>query len=82
MAHKTISEGDCEVTNISGLFRLVYGNGIPMVIPWEMSHGIGGDNTHCISHGTYGTEIDEQEIENLLNEQSDSEYECQNDNKL
>ena len=25
--------------------------------------------------------VDEQEIENLLNELSDSEYECQNDNK-
>ena len=46
--------------------RLVYGNGIPM----EMFHG------------TYGTEIDEQEIENLLNERSGSEYECQNDNEL
>ena len=26
--------------------------------------------------------VDEQEIENLLNEHSDSEYECQNDNEL
>ena len=26
--------------------------------------------------------VDEQEIENLLNERSDSEYECQNDNEL
>ena len=47
-----------------------------------MSHGMGWASTHCISHGTYGTEIDEQEIENLLNKHSDSEYECQNDNEL
>ena len=40
---------------------------------------MGWDSTHCISHGT---EIDEQEIENLLIEHSDAEYECQNDNKL
>ena len=26
--------------------------------------------------------VEEQEIENLLNEHSDSEYECQNDNEL
>ena len=26
--------------------------------------------------------VDEQEIENLMNEHSDSEYECQNDNEL
>ena len=26
--------------------------------------------------------VDEQEINNLLNENSDSEYECQNDNEL
>ena len=26
--------------------------------------------------------VDEQEIENLLTEHSDSEYECQNDNEL
>ena len=45
-------------------------------VPW---YGMGWDSTHCISHGT---EIDEQEIENLLNENSDSEYECQNDNEL
>ena len=39
------------------------------------------DSTHCISNGTYGTKIDKQEIENLLNEHSDSEYECQNENE-
>ena len=39
---------------------------------------MGWDSTHCISHGTYGTENDELEIENLLNKHSDSEYECQN----
>ena len=51
--------------------------------PWEWdSHEMGWDSTHCISHGTYWTEIDEQEIENLLNEHSDSEYECQNGNEL
>ena len=50
--------------------------------PWELSHGTGWDSTHCISHGNYGTEIDKQEIENLLNEHSDLEYECQNDNEL
>ena len=48
----------------------------------EMSHEMGWDSMHCISHGTYGTENDEQEIENLLNEHSDSEYECQNNNEL
>ena len=26
--------------------------------------------------------VEEKEIENLLNEHSDSEYECQNDNQL
>ena len=55
-----------------------------MGFPWK-SHGkypMGWDSTHCISHGIYGTEIDEQEIENLLNEHRDSEYECQNDNEL
>ena len=65
-----------------GISRLVHGNGIPMGIPWKMSHGMGWDCTHCISHGTYATEIDEEEIENLLNEYSDSENECQNDNEL
>ena len=49
------------------------------IIPWD---GMGWDSTHYISQGTYGTEINEQEIENLLNEHSDSEYECQNDNEL
>ena len=48
-------------------------------VPWD---GMGWDSTHCIFHGTYGTEIDEQKIENLLNERSDSEYECLNDNEL
>ena len=43
---------------------------------------MGWDGMHCISYGTYGTEIHEQEIENSLNEHSDSEYECQNDNQL
>ena len=45
---------------------------------------MGWDGTARIAfpHGTYGTEFDEQEIKNLLNEQSDSEYECQNDNEL
>ena len=46
-------------------------------VPWD---GLGRDSTHCIFHGTNGTEIDEMEIENLLNERSDSEYECWNDN--
>ena len=50
--------------------------------PLEMSQGMGWDSMHCISHGTYGTEIDEQEIENLLNKHTDLEYECQNDNEL
>ena len=40
---------------------------------------VGWDSTHCISHGT---EINEQEIEHLLNEHSDSECECQKDNEL
>ena len=43
---------------------------------------MGWDTTHCISHGTYGTEINEQEIKNLLNKRSDSENECQNDKEL
>ena len=43
---------------------------------------MGWDSMHCIYRGTYGTEIGEQEIENLLNERSDSEYACQNDNEL
>ena len=47
-------------------------------VPWD---GMRWDSTHCISHGTYATEIDEQEIQNLLNEHSDAEYECQNDNQ-
>ena len=53
-----------------------------MGISWQMSHEMGWDSRYCIFHGTYGTEIDEQEIENLLNEHYDSEYECQNDNEL
>ena len=52
-----------------------------MGFPWEMSHGMGWDSMHCISHGTYGTEIDEQEVENLLNKLTDSKCECQNDKK-
>ena len=48
-------------------------------VPWN---GKGWESTLCISYGVYGTEIDEQEIENLLNEHSDSEYECENDNEL
>ena len=47
--------------------------------PWD---GMGWDCMHCISLGTHGTKIDEQEIETLLNEHSGSEYECQNDNEL
>ena len=43
---------------------------------------MGWDSMHCVSHGTYGKKIDEQVIENLLNEHSDSEYECQNDIEL
>ena len=58
---------------------------------------MGWDSTHCISHATRGTvveklpeltelslseTVDEQKIENLLNEHSDSECECQNDNEL
>ena len=50
-----------------------------MGLPWD---GMGLDSTHCISHGTYGTESDEKEIENMLNKLSDSEYECQNDHEL
>ena len=64
------------------IIRLANGNGIPMGIPQKMSYGIGWDSTHCISHGTFGTEIDEQGIANLLNKHSDSEYEWQNDNEL
>ena len=66
----------------SALSMFVHENGIPMGIPWKMSHGMEWDNTHCISHGTYGTEIDEQEIENLLNKHIDSKYECLSDNEL
>ena len=43
---------------------------------------MGWASTCCISHGTHGTEIDEQIIENLLNKHIDLEYGCQNDNKL
>ena len=53
-----------------------------MGMPWEMSNGMGWYSTHYIFHGTYGTEIDEQGIENLLNKHSYSEYKCQNDNEL
>ena len=52
--------------------------------PWE-SHEkcpMGWGRAHCVSHGTYGTEIDEHEIEKLLNEHFDSEYQRQNNNKL
>ena len=59
------------------IFRLVHGNGIPM--KWN---GIGWDSTHCISHGTNGIEIDEQEIKNMLNKYSDSKFEYQNDNEF
>ena len=52
-----------------------------MGLTWEPD-GMGLDSTHCISHGIYATETDEQEIENLLNKHSDSQYECQNDNEL
>ena len=52
-----------------------------MGILWKMSHGMGWNSTHCIFFETYGTKIDDQELENLLNEHSDSEYECQNDNE-
>ena len=68
--------------SIALIFRLVHGNGISMEILWEMSQGMGWDSTLCISHGTYGTKIVEQEIENFLNKHSDSDYECQNDNEL
>ena len=54
------------------IFRIVHENGIPMGILWEMSHAMGWDSSHCISHETYWTEIDEQEIENLLNEHRSS----------
>ena len=66
----------------AGICRLVLENGIPMGIPREMSRGMEWDSTHCISHGPYGTDFDEQEIENLLNKHPDSEYECENDNEL
>ena len=47
-----------------------------------MSHGMRWDSTHRISHETDGTEIDEQEIENLLSKHSDSKYVYQNENEL
>ena len=68
-----------------------------MGILWKISHGMGWDSRHCILHGTHGTmveklpeltelslseTVDELEIENLLSDLSDSEYECQNDNEL
>ena len=68
--------------------------GLSMGIPWKMSHGMEWDCTHCISHGTVveklpeltelslSETVDKQEIENLLNEHSDSECECQYDNEL
>ena len=58
---------------------------------------MGRNSTNCISHGAHGTVVEklpeltklsqsetaeEPEIENLLNEHSDSECECQNDNEL
>ena len=58
-----------------------------MRFPWESHRKCsmgwdGWDSRHCISYRTYGTEIDEQEIEVLLNKHSGWEYECQNDNEL
>ena len=50
-----VNETKCVFCVSSLIFRLVHGNGIPMGITWEMSHGMGWDYTHCISHGTYGT---------------------------
>ena len=38
-------------------------------VPWN---GMGWNSTHCISYRTYETEIDEQEIENLLNKHTES----------
>ena len=52
------------------------------VSPLRDTFSIKGETFICISYGTHGTEIDEQEIENLLNDHSDSEYECQNDNEF
>ena len=69
----------------TGLLHLCNSKGLQQHhqgIPWKINYRIGWVRTHCISHGTYGTEIDEQEIENLLNKRSDSEYENQNDNEL
>ena len=68
-----------------------------MGIPRKTSQGMGWDGTARIafprgpigsSHVMELTElslletVDEQEIENLLNEHNESEYECQNDNEL
>ena len=52
-----------------------------MGIPRKMFRGLGQHALHFPWY-LYGTELDEQEIENLLNEHSDSGYECQNDNEL
>ena len=57
--------------------------------PWEWDSPWEGMGQHALQFPcfavltiNYGTKIDKQEIENLLNEHSDSEYECQNDNEL
>ena len=43
---------------------------------WDSSHVIE------LTKLSLSETVDEQKIENLLNEHSDSEYECQNDNGL
>ena len=65
-----------------------------MGLPWE-SHEkcrMDGMGQHTFPMGPKGQQyitelpqseaVDEQEIQNLLNEHNDSEYECQNDNEL
>ena len=67
-----------------------------MGIPRKTSQGMGWEGTASIAfpRGAMGSShvmeltelslsetVDEQEIENLMNEHSKSEYECQNDNE-
>ena len=55
--------------------KFVHWNGIPIGNAFPMGQ-------YYITELSPLETVDEQEIKNLLNENSDSEYECQNDYKL
>ena len=66
------------------IHKFVHWNGTPSEnVPWDgIVRNAFPMGQYYISELSLSETVGEQEINNLLNENSDSEYECQNDNEL